>query len=211
MVSIIAKGKSAIVEVALDVPTKIMRSTFKKHVNHRDPDKSAILNEQENVPIRIVKPHDDSLIINMKGVITSGLNMHKRKHPDDSSRKKNKKQKSHKNPEQRIENDVEPFQRRHGMEKTHIPNDEDEVEIPQNFDYEEELVIDRGRMRTAGGATIATLLTELRLHPLSWSWIQIGRVSIFEGRENPFGFAFCETGGSLAPSVASDPYYNGFH
>lgn len=72
--------------------------TFKKR-NRRDVDlesaiikyKSAIFPEHNGVPIQIVEPNPDSLVVNTEGVVISGVNINKRRHDDDGAQKKKKK------------------------------------------------------------------------------------------------------------------------
>lgn len=41
------------------------------------------LNRPTDVPLRVMEPNSNSLVVNAEGVITYGLNANKRKHADD--------------------------------------------------------------------------------------------------------------------------------
>lgn len=94
----ISFGKSPVLEVVRDGPTLKRRScrdddSESAIINYKSaiPDPESVIQaEQLNVPIQIVEPNPDSIIVNAKGVVTSGLNINKRRREDEDHGKKKK-------------------------------------------------------------------------------------------------------------------------
>lgn len=110
--------------------------------------KSPILNEETLVPITVEEPRVDPLIVNEEETVISGetSNARKRKSSDDDGQKRKKKMSKGRKHSQ-LKSDHGP-PRRYGKGKVHHP--EEDV-VPQSFDFEEELVVDRSQRRTARG------------------------------------------------------------
>lgn len=198
-------------EVVVDIPTTFLQSTFKRRESCREADpesviisykwaipdhKSTIQRKQTDVPLRVVEPNPDSLVINVEGVITSGLNTNKCKHANDGNRKK-KNRKSYKNHDQCDE--PKSSHPRYGMGKVHVPNDDNVVHNPHNLDYEQELIVDpsggNARNPLDGAQTIPPV------PELDWNRHRLAEFPFYEGTENPTGFAFCEIWVNSSPRL----------